>query len=81
MLFLMSYKPHHLYINGQVSDRRGLDLAVNPFTGRVVGEVQLIVDKAFADVDFLEDDFTDVSLLSATGEDEETPILKLDIKN
>ncbi len=44
----MVYKPHHLYINGKPADRRGLDLAVNPFSGKVVGEVELIVDKAFS---------------------------------
>ena len=43
----MNFKPHHLYINGKINDRRGLDLATNPFNGRVVGEVLLVLDPAF----------------------------------
>lgn len=38
----MELKKYQLYINGKGIQRRGLDLAFNPYNGNVLGEVQLI---------------------------------------
>lgn len=45
----MKLKEHSLMINGKRFDQRGLDLAVNPFSGRVVGQVVLIPESPDSD--------------------------------
>lgn len=40
----MELENYQLFINGKPFEKRGLDLACNPFSGRVVGDVVLVSD-------------------------------------
>lgn len=54
----MELKDYQLLINGKSFEKRGLDLACNPYNGRVVGEVVLVLE----------------SLLKSPVEEEETTV-------
>lgn len=62
----MELQSYQLFIDGKLFQRRGLDLACNPFSGRVVGNVVLVSDSLLEQVSENPEEET-VTLFSQQG--------------